>query len=56
LKIGKVTEIQSNQKILAEADRMSGRVAIKIQNEAGIGFGRQFDKDDKLVSIVKTYN
>lgn len=52
LRIGYVTSIEANKKPLQQARCNTGAVAIKIQNDGSVAYGRHFDETNQIVSFI----
>lgn len=52
LKIGVVESIEANHKSINEARKKHGSVAVKIKNLPSILFGRHFELENELVSVL----
>ena len=52
LKLGVVTSIESNKKPIPSARANTGSVAVKIANDGSVSYGRHFDNDGNIVSMI----
>ena len=52
MRIGVVESIEANHKTIKEARPSTGAVAIRLKADGKLTAGRQFDLDNKFVSIV----
>jgi translation initiation factor 5B len=52
LRIGTVQSIEVNKKPLKEARAKDGSIAIKIQNDGSICYGRHFNDTDQIASLI----
>ena len=52
LKLGVVASIEANKKPVTAARANTGSVAVKIQNDSTIMYGRHFDDQSQIVSMI----
>ena len=52
MRIGHVTSIEANKKPLQAARTKDGSVAVKIEGESQVMYGRHFDDSNQIVSII----
>lgn len=52
LRLGKVLSIEANKKPVQAARASTGSVAVKISNDGSVQYGRHFDDQSNIVSMV----
>ena len=52
MKLGVVASIEANKKPVSSARASTGSVAVKIQNDGSVMYGRHFDHNGNIVSII----
>ena len=50
--MGKVESIEYDKKKIEEARKKTGNVAVRLKSNSSILYGRHFDENDQLVSLI----